>query len=73
MEDLCGDACSFSYRALPTMHFILMTRKATVSLHREEWERLVMEQIREYTDKLLATEDFSLACRFASAHRHAVP
>ena len=34
-----------------------------MSLHREEWERLVMEQIREYTDKLLAVEDFSLACR----------
>lgn len=36
-----------------------------MSLHREEWEQLVMEQIREYTDKLLASEDFSLACRFA--------
>lgn len=36
-----------------------------MSLYREEWERLVMEQIREYTDKLLASEDFSLACRSA--------
>ena len=46
-------------------NFLHVFRKATVSLHREEWEQLVMEQIREYTDKLLASEDFSLACRFA--------
>lgn len=41
-----------------------------MSLLREEWERLVMEQIREYTDKLLAVEDFSLACRSVNiSHR----
>jgi hypothetical protein len=38
-------------------------RKAAVFLGRDEWERLVMDQIKEYTDKPLAMEDFSLACR----------
>ncbi|KAK9901222.1 hypothetical protein WJX75_000988 [Coccomyxa subellipsoidea] len=48
---------------------VLPGRKATVSLHREEWEQLVMEQIREYTDKLLASEDFSLACSIREQKR----
>ncbi|CAL8470947.1 g10489 [Coccomyxa elongata] len=48
---------------------VLPGRKATVSLLREEWERLVMEQIREYTDKLLAVEDFSLACSIREQKR----
>ena len=40
-----------------------MHRKATITLQRNEWEELVMEQISQFTDKVLVTEDLALACR----------
>ena len=39
-------------------------RKATITLQRDEWEELVMEQIARLTDKVLVTEDLALACRW---------
>ena len=40
-----------------------MCRKATITLHRSEWEQLVMERIADFTDRVLVAEDFALACR----------